>query len=142
MVDTAIKYRIDVHHHFGPPAWVAAMKGNKLLQPANTTWTPEKSLADLDRGGGAAAILSITNPGLYLGDRQQTTALRANATFGAKVVEIIRHVLDCSPRCRCQTWMHVKGDRLRLRSASCRWRRIHDQLWRHVVGQRSVQAGL
>ena len=87
-VDTATKYRIDVHHHFGPPAWVAAMKGNKLLQPANATWTPEKSLADLDRGGGAAAILSITNPGLYLGDKQQANRLARECNdFGAKVVQ-------------------------------------------------------
>jgi predicted TIM-barrel fold metal-dependent hydrolase len=88
MVDTVTKYRIDVHHHFGPPAWVAAMKGNKLLQPANTTWTPEKSLEDLDRGGGAAAILSITNPGLYLGDKPQTNRLARECNdFGAKVVQ-------------------------------------------------------
>ncbi len=39
----ATKYRIDVHHHFGPPTWVAAMKGNPLMQAPNTTWTPEKS---------------------------------------------------------------------------------------------------
>jgi hypothetical protein len=56
------KYRIDVHHHFSPPTWVAAMNGNPLLQAPNTTWTPEKSIEDLDRGGGAAAVLSITNP--------------------------------------------------------------------------------
>jgi predicted TIM-barrel fold metal-dependent hydrolase len=85
---TAAKYRIDVHHHFGPPTWVAAMKGQKLLQPANTTWTPEKSLADLDRGGGAAAMLSITNPGLYIGDKQQTSRLARECNdFGSKVVQ-------------------------------------------------------
>lgn len=71
----ASKYRIDVHHHFGPPTWVAAVKGNILLQPPNTTWTPEKTIEDLDRGGGAAALLSITNPGLWLGDRAQTNRL-------------------------------------------------------------------
>ena len=84
----ATKYRVDVHHHFGPPAWVAAMKGQKLLQPANTAWTPEKSLEDLDRGGGAAAVLSITNPGLYLGDKQQTVRLARECNdFGARVVQ-------------------------------------------------------
>jgi len=46
------------------------MKGNKLLQVANTTWTVEKSLEDMDRGGASAALISITNPGLYLGDQQ------------------------------------------------------------------------
>jgi 6-methylsalicylate decarboxylase len=84
----ATKYRIDVHHHFGPPTWVAAMKGNLLLQGPNTAWTPETSLEDLDRGGGAAAVLSITNPGLYLGDRAQAIRLgRECNDFGAKVVQ-------------------------------------------------------
>jgi len=84
----ATKYRIDVHHHFGPPTWVAAMKGNPLLQAPNTTWTPEKSIEDLDRGGGAAAVLSITNPGLYLGDKAQANRLARECNdFGAKVVQ-------------------------------------------------------
>ena len=84
----ATKYRIDVHHHFGPPTWVAAMKGNPLLQPSNTTWTPEKSLEDLDRGAGAAAVLSITNPGLYLGDKAAAVRLARECNdYGAKVVQ-------------------------------------------------------
>src|SRR5881628_4161587 len=52
--------RIDIHHHFAPPAWVAEVKGRPLLQTANTTWTPEKSIEDLDRAGSAAAVISIT----------------------------------------------------------------------------------
>ena len=80
--------RIDMHHHFGPPAWVAEVKGRPMLQPPNTTWTPEQSIEDLDRGGGAAAVLSITNPGLWFGDRAKTTRLaRACNDFGAKVVQ-------------------------------------------------------
>src|ERR1041384_2688685 len=59
---------IDVHHHFAPPAWVSEVRGRPLLQPANTTWTPEKSLEDMDRAGAAAAVVSITNPGLWFGD--------------------------------------------------------------------------
>lgn len=82
------KYRIDIHHHYGPPAWAAAMKGNPLLQPANTTWTAEKSLEDLDRGGAAAAVLSITNPGVYIGDKPRANRLARECNdFGAKVVQ-------------------------------------------------------
>ena len=82
------KYRIDVHHHYGPPTWVAAMKGNPLLQAPNTTWTPEKTIEDLDRGSGAAAVLSITNPGLYLGDKAKANRLARECNdFGAKVVQ-------------------------------------------------------
>jgi hypothetical protein len=54
--------RIDIHHHFAPPAWVAEVKGRPLLQPANTRWTPAQSIEDMDRGGVAAAVISVTNP--------------------------------------------------------------------------------
>ena len=82
------KKRIDIHHHFGPPTWVAAMKGNAMLQPSNTTWTVEKSLEDLDRGNAAAAVLSITNPGLYLGDKPQANRLARECNeYGARVVQ-------------------------------------------------------
>jgi predicted TIM-barrel fold metal-dependent hydrolase len=80
--------RIDLHHHFGPPAWVADVRGRPLLQPANTRWTAEQSIEDMDRGGVAAAVVSITNPGLWFGDRAQTTRLaRACNDFGARLVQ-------------------------------------------------------
>jgi len=80
--------RIDMHHHFAPPAWIEQVRGRPLLQPANTRWTAAQSLDDMDRGGVAAAIVSITNPGLWFGDRQQTTRLaRACNEFGAKLVQ-------------------------------------------------------
>src|SRR4051812_27793845 len=80
--------RIDVHHHFAPPAWVVEVKGRPMLQPANTTWTPAKSIDDMDRGGVAAAIVSITNPGLWFGDAAVTRRLaRACNDYGAKLVQ-------------------------------------------------------
>jgi len=80
--------RIDIHHHFAPPAWIAEVKGRPLLQPANTAWTPEKSIDDLDRAGSAAAVISITNPGLWFGDNQATNRVaRACNEYGAKLVQ-------------------------------------------------------
>ncbi|HJZ70698.1 MAG TPA: amidohydrolase family protein [Vicinamibacterales bacterium] len=80
--------RIDMHHHFAPPAWIEEVRGRPLLQPANTRWTPAQSLEDMDRGGVAAAIVSITNPGIWFGDRQQTNRLaRACNEFGARLVQ-------------------------------------------------------
>jgi predicted TIM-barrel fold metal-dependent hydrolase len=80
--------RIDVHHHFAPPAWVVEVKGRPLLNVANTTWTPAKSIEDMDRGGVAAAVVSITNPGLWFGDRAVTRRLaRACNDYGAKLVQ-------------------------------------------------------
>jgi predicted TIM-barrel fold metal-dependent hydrolase len=80
-------FRIDIHHHFGPAVWVAAVKGRPLLQAANTTWTPEKSIEDMDRGGVAASVVSITNPGLWFGDNAVTARLaRACNEYAAKLV--------------------------------------------------------
>src|SRR2546430_7919197 len=84
----AAPHRIDIHHHFAPPAWVAEVKGRPLLQTANTTWTAAKSIEDMDRGGVAAAIVSITNPGLWFGDAPVTRRVaRACNDYGAKRVQ-------------------------------------------------------
>jgi 6-methylsalicylate decarboxylase len=81
-------HRIDIHHHFAPPAWVVEVKGRPLLQPANTAWTPEKSIDDMDKGGVAAAMVSITNPGLWFGDAAVTRRLaRACNDYGASLVQ-------------------------------------------------------
>ena len=80
-------HRIDIHHHFAPPAWVTEVKGRPLLNPANTAWTPEKSIEDMDQGGVAAAIISITNPGLWFGDKEVTRRLaRACNDYAAKLM--------------------------------------------------------
>ncbi len=79
---------IDMHHHFAPPAWVAEVKGRPLLQAANTAWTPAKSIEDMDRGGVAAAVVSITNPGMWFGDLAATRRVaRACNDYGAKLVQ-------------------------------------------------------
>jgi predicted TIM-barrel fold metal-dependent hydrolase len=80
--------RIDMHHHFAPPDWMAEVKGRPLLNAANLRWTAELSLADMDKGGVAASILSITNPGIWFGDKDKTRVLaRACNEFGAKLVQ-------------------------------------------------------
>ena len=84
----ARRTRIDIHHHFAPPAWVAEVKGRPLLQVANTTWTPAKSIDDMDQGGVAAAMVSVTNPGLWFGDQAATSrVVRACNDYGARLVQ-------------------------------------------------------
>ena len=87
---------IDVHHHFAPPAWVTEVRGRPLLQVANTTWTPEKSIDDMDRGGVAGAVVSITNPGLWFGDAAATPVLTTVKQFRH---EYEAHVKE--GRCTC-----------------------------------------
>src|SRR5688500_8112993 len=80
--------RIDVHHHFAPPAWVAEVKGKPLLQAANTRWTPAQSIEEMDRGGVSAAVIEITNPGLWFGDNAAAARVsRACNDYGAKLVQ-------------------------------------------------------
>jgi predicted TIM-barrel fold metal-dependent hydrolase len=64
------------------------VKGRPLLQAANANWTLSKSIDDMDRGGVAAAIVSVTNPGLWFGDAAVTRRLaRACNDYGAKLVQ-------------------------------------------------------
>jgi predicted TIM-barrel fold metal-dependent hydrolase len=81
-------HRIDVHHHFAPPAWITAVKGRELLHKANTEWTPDRSIEDMDEAGVATAVVSITNPGLWFGDQRATRKLaRACNEYGAGLVQ-------------------------------------------------------
>src|SRR5438067_5653998 len=80
--------RIDIHHHFSPPQWKDYVKGKELLQPANVNWTPEKSIEDMDKGGVAAAMISITNPGIWFGDKEATRQIARECNdYGAKLVQ-------------------------------------------------------
>jgi predicted TIM-barrel fold metal-dependent hydrolase len=89
VAQTAAKpQRIDVHHHFSPPKWIAEVKGRELLQPANTNWTPDKSIEDMDKGGVAAAVVSVTNPGLWFGEPATTRRLARDCNdYGARLVQ-------------------------------------------------------
>ncbi|MGA3004520.1 MAG: amidohydrolase family protein [Acetobacteraceae bacterium] len=55
-------HMIDVHHHIVPPAYVDAVKRAKLDNPPMTSWTPEKSLEDMDKAGTATSIMSPMPP--------------------------------------------------------------------------------
>ena len=66
---------IDVHHHFAPAFYIeeareqfiATGNGGALRGPLGE-WTPEKSLADMDRNGVEYAVLSLTTPAVWMGD--------------------------------------------------------------------------
>lgn len=80
--------RIDVHHHFSPPQWMAAVRGRDLLNPRNLSWTVESSIEDMDKGDVAASIITVTNPGLWFGDIEQTKKLSRDCNeYGAKLVQ-------------------------------------------------------
>lgn len=64
--------RIDVHHHILPPEYLSALEGIGVTASAGVpfpAWSPQDSLDLMDRHGIAAAVVSISAPGVYFGDR-------------------------------------------------------------------------
>src|SRR5215813_4779132 len=63
------KTRIDVHHHFIPPAHIETMmKPGRRVGGPPPKWSPELSLEDMDKSGIATAILSAVQPGVWYGN--------------------------------------------------------------------------
>ena len=58
-------FRIDVHHHFMSPAYIAALKQYSIRPVA---WTVEGTLAEMDKSGIATALISLPPPGITFGD--------------------------------------------------------------------------
>jgi predicted TIM-barrel fold metal-dependent hydrolase len=64
--------KIDVHAHFLPEGYRAALARAGIDQPDGMPWVPEWSadghLALMDRLGIATSMLSVSSPGVHLGD--------------------------------------------------------------------------
>ena len=92
--------RIDVHHHFTPPAYLEFLKthnqggggipagrgGRGGLGNVYPGWTLAEDLDDMDLSGTAVAILSITTPGFWFGETQEVRkAVRESNEYAAKL---------------------------------------------------------
>ena len=104
--------RIDVHHHFTPPAYQeytrtynagalgAGGRGGAAAAPARATpealggrggsaypgWTLQEDLDDMDKFGTATAILSLTTPGLWFGPQfAQRKVIRECNEYAARL---------------------------------------------------------
>ncbi len=83
---SATPHRIDVHHHHTPPPYVAAITARNIPGPVRD-WTPEKSIADMDKAGVATALTSITTPALrFLDDAGARKLARECNEYTAKLV--------------------------------------------------------
>ncbi len=63
--------RIDLHHHFLPQAYMAEEQKRTSVAHGNTnmlSWTPEKSIEQMDKAGIAFAFASSSTPGVWYGD--------------------------------------------------------------------------
>jgi predicted TIM-barrel fold metal-dependent hydrolase len=85
--EAAKPYRIDVHHHLSPPTYIAASNAGNFGDPLMKNWTPEKSLADMDKAGVEVAMLSVTTPALNFisGEPARKLARECN-DYAAKLV--------------------------------------------------------
>jgi predicted TIM-barrel fold metal-dependent hydrolase len=69
--------RIDIHHHFFPPDYVAAI--TVLGAAASPAWTTARSLEEMDRSGIATAVLSLSPPAATLGDVAKARSIARDA---------------------------------------------------------------
>jgi 6-methylsalicylate decarboxylase len=53
-------FRIDAHHHFSAPGFIAAISARKTNQRPLEQWTPNKSIDDMDKSGVATAMISTS----------------------------------------------------------------------------------
>ncbi|MDJ1134255.1 amidohydrolase family protein [Streptomyces iconiensis] len=82
--------RIDVHQHIVPPVWGETLAAQGLDSGgwAVPDWSPKSAIAMMDQQGIATGVLSVTAPGVHLGDDAQARDLaRAVNEYGAEVVK-------------------------------------------------------
>ena len=80
-------FRIDVHHHFSSPGFIAEITGRRTGQVPLMRLTAQKSLEDMDKGGVATSILSVSEPSVFFGNYDAARALaRETNEFGARLV--------------------------------------------------------
>src|ERR1051326_5794536 len=85
--------RIDVHHHFFPPHYMAQQRarippGARIPASQLLSWTPEQSLEIMDRNGIATAVASISIPGVWYGDPEE--ARRLAREWNEYTAEVVR----------------------------------------------------
>ena len=71
-------FRIDVHHHAVPAIYAEEMNRQGYVPSHGAgfpEWTPQSSLDLMDQMGIAAAVTSISSPGVYVGDSSSAISL-------------------------------------------------------------------
>ncbi|HZP74626.1 MAG TPA: amidohydrolase family protein [Pseudolabrys sp.] len=80
-------FRIDVHHHFSSPGFIAEITGRRTGQVPLMRLTAQKSIEDMDKGGVATSIVSISEPSVFFGNYDAARALaRETNDFGARMM--------------------------------------------------------
>src|SRR5262245_60280161 len=80
-------HRIDVHHHIAPPSWLAAMDVIGRSDVPLTSWSVQKTLEDMDKGGIETAITSPTTPQVTpLGQKVAVRIARESNEYAKKMM--------------------------------------------------------
>src|ERR1700719_3756081 len=80
-------FRIDTHHHFSAPGFIAAIASRKTNQQPLEQWTPSKAIEDMDKSGVATAMVSTSEPSVWFGDNEAARKLaREGNDFGARLM--------------------------------------------------------
>src|SRR5215470_8352907 len=86
--------RVDVHHHLISPAWKAQLKKwqglGRNIQGYEThqSYDPAKDIESMDMGEVEISYLSVTTPGMWFGDIDETRrVVRAQNEYGAQLVQ-------------------------------------------------------
>jgi len=74
---TKPRNRVDTHHHVGPPDYAAWLRRQGIAAGGLPIpdWSPEAALALMDERGVGTAILSVSTPGVHLGDDAEARAM-------------------------------------------------------------------
>jgi len=81
-------FRIDIHHHFTVPKLLVESAAKGVTQTGLQNWTPQKSIDEMDKGGVATSIISISDPGVWFGDNAAARALARECNdYAAKLIK-------------------------------------------------------
>ena len=80
-------FRVDTHTHFSIPKLYDLASARGVQQATLKDWTPAKMLQQMEEGGVATSIMSISDPGVHFGDNTAARALARECNeFAARVV--------------------------------------------------------
>ena len=98
-------YRVDTHHHFSSPGFIAAITARKTGQKALMEWTPSKAIEDMDRDNVATSITSTSEPSVWFGDDAAARKLARECNdYAARLMADHPGRFGSLPHCRCLTW--------------------------------------
>ena len=138
--------RVDTHHHVVPPEYAAWLRrrGAEAGGLPIPDWSAEASLALMDERGVETAILSVSTPGVHLGDdarraRDGAPRQRVRRRDGSQPPRALRLLRDAVPSGRPRI-----ADRAgaRLRRARRRRRRAAREQPRHLPRRQVVRPGV